>query len=206
VVTLVAPPKRRPEGEVQTFHFSDGTTLCVNYDQDFNPRTEYDNAATMICFHRRYRLGDKHDYKSEDFGGWDELRERLEADFEPVFIAPLYLYDHGGLSISTGDFHDRWDSGPVGFVLVSKEKALEEWGDKNGEVTAHVREMAEKVAKGEVEDYDTHLRGENYHIAFYDADGKLKDCCGGILGRDHVPEAVNDVAGEEYAKVMEEKW
>jgi len=27
-----------------------------------NPRTDYDQLATMVCFHRRYTLGDDHDF------------------------------------------------------------------------------------------------------------------------------------------------
>lgn len=45
--------------------------LTVRLEQDTdasNPRTEYDNLGTMVCFHSRYDLGDKHEYKTpEDF-------------------------------------------------------------------------------------------------------------------------------------------
>mgnify|MGYP003341339394 FL=1 len=29
-------------------------------DNGYNPRTEWDNVTTMLCFHKRYNLGDKH--------------------------------------------------------------------------------------------------------------------------------------------------
>ena len=35
-----------------------------------------------------------------------------------VAILPLYLYDHSGLTMSTNDFGDRWDSGCVGFIYM----------------------------------------------------------------------------------------
>jgi len=37
----------------------------INFYQDsnpMNPRTDYDQLATMVCFHRRYTLGDDHDF------------------------------------------------------------------------------------------------------------------------------------------------
>ena len=31
-----------------------------------SPRT-WDNLGTMVCFHKRYELGDKTDYRTEDY-------------------------------------------------------------------------------------------------------------------------------------------
>jgi hypothetical protein len=39
------------------------------------------------------------------------------------YVLPLYLYDHGNITMSTGSFHDTWDSGRVGFIYMTKEKA-----------------------------------------------------------------------------------
>lgn len=39
-----------------------GYTIKVEYDQDpCNPRTEWDSAGTMVCWHSRYNLGDMED-------------------------------------------------------------------------------------------------------------------------------------------------
>ena len=36
-----------------------GYTINIDYDEDpMNPRTDWDNAAVMVCWHRRYNLGD----------------------------------------------------------------------------------------------------------------------------------------------------
>ena len=68
----------KPKDLVERFKTSDGGTFDIVHDSDpLNPRTEFDNITKMICFHRRYNLGDKHDYKTSDFNGWDELEERL---------------------------------------------------------------------------------------------------------------------------------
>ena len=32
-----------------------------------NPLEDCDHEERMVCFHRRYRLGDKHDYRQGDY-------------------------------------------------------------------------------------------------------------------------------------------
>ena len=70
---------------------------------------------------------------------------------------PLYLMDHSGISISASDFGDRWDSGQVGWIFTSKEKAESlgvEWDEKK------IRESM----TAEVETYNKFLTGEIYGI------------------------------------------
>ena len=49
--------------------------FVVNDDTPENPRTDQDNLGTMVCFHSRYNLGDKHSFNEPD----DFLMEALEA-------------------------------------------------------------------------------------------------------------------------------
>ena len=63
------------------YRLSNGTVLRVYPDENvFESPREWDNFGTMICFHKKYNLGDKHDFKTpEDFTndiinkfyGWD---------------------------------------------------------------------------------------------------------------------------------------
>jgi hypothetical protein len=124
-----------------------------------SPR-EWDNLGTMICFHKRYNLGDKHDYDHNDYDGWDEMEAAIVKNENAGVILPLYLYDHGGITISTSPFSCPWDSGRIGFIFVSKEKMLKEYGGKI--VTMKLKERVEKYLEGEVETYDQYLRGDVY--------------------------------------------
>lgn len=36
-----------------------------------------------------------------------------------VLLMPLYLYDHSGITISTSEFCDPWDSGQIGFIYTN---------------------------------------------------------------------------------------
>lgn len=80
-------------------------TLQILYDEDApNPREDRDNFGTMVCFHRRYNLGDKHDFSEpsdfflslleEKLGDTEAAEEKYESlageiDFE------VYKNRHG---------------------------------------------------------------------------------------------------------------
>ena len=96
---------------------------------------------------------------------------------EKAVILPLYLYDHSGITMSTGSFGCPWDSGQVGIIWVSHEKIREEYG----EVTAETIEKAERCLRGEVEVYDLYLRGNCFGFLVEDDDGEHVDSCGGFL-------------------------
>jgi len=128
-------------------------------DNPFDPR-EDDNLGTMVCFHRRYDLGDKHDLKSGDFGGWADIREHLVEQEEAVVILPLYLYDHSGITMSTVrnyPFNDRWDSMTVGFIYASRDTILKEYGVKR--ISKQLKDKVERLLDGEVGTYDDYLTG-----------------------------------------------
>jgi hypothetical protein len=127
-----------------------------------DPRAEWDNLGTMICFHGRHNLGDKHDYSHEDFDGWDDLQNYIEKKLGGVVILPLYLYDHSGITMNTTGFSCSWDSGQVGFIYVSRETLLKEYGGKK--VTTKLKEKVTQWLIGEVETYDQYLTGDVYRF------------------------------------------
>jgi len=191
--------------------------LDVIYDETARSPREWSNLGKMICFHGRYDLGDKHDYKSpEDFfldllddshdelvanDGFtsrlyyfwkqvivddgdlvddlaiqflgimeDETYPKLGDEFpaarfgrmiaeansvwideflddakegelqdildslDKYIILPLFLYDHSGITMSTGPFSCPWDSGQVGWIYASKQKFIDETGYSEAEL------------------------------------------------------------------------
>ena len=135
--------------------------LRVYYDDcgAFDPR-EDDNLSVMVCFHKKYKLGDDHDYKADDFDSWDEMEKKITGDEDPLIIKPLYLYDHSGITIKTSPFGDRWDSGQVGFVYVRKQDVRDNFFIKRcGQA---IKERADVLLEGEVEMYDKYIRGDAY--------------------------------------------
>lgn len=164
-------------------------TYTLEIEQDNypdNPRS-WDNLGTMVCFHNRYNLGDKHDYQSENYDGWDDLRNTLLANEDVHTILPLYLYDHSGITISTKPFSCHWDSGKIGFIFISKDKVKKEGIDES---------KVEDYLKSEVETYDHYLTGEVYQYKLYEVEEcslghdhrKLVESCGGFYDEDNCRE------------------
>lgn len=155
-----------------------GYRLTVGYDDfDSNPREEFEPLATMLCFHRNYRLGDKNPYKESQFSSWDEFLAQIKEDYgELAIVQPLYLYDHSVQSISTESWvgrahHAEWDSGMVGFVFITKEKVKDEYGEGPDALA-----KAQKYLDGEVKLYDLYLRNEVYSFTLEKLD--TCGCCG----------------------------
>jgi hypothetical protein len=146
-----------------------GFHISIRYDRDpENPRKAWDNAATMVCFHGRYDLGDEdHDYSNPA-----ESIEGICTDEN--YWLPLYLYDHSGITISTSPFSCPWDSGQVGFIYITKKKAAEEWTRNDGETDEQYKERVEGYLRGEVETYDNYLTGSvyGYVLSTVDPDGE----------------------------------
>jgi hypothetical protein len=116
-----------------------------------NPRRDYDNLGSMVCWHPRYTLGDEQISR-------DNAQETYDALPETAEVLPLFLYEHGGITMNTNGFSCPWDSGQVGFIYVTAEEMIKEYGDDSEETRENVR----NYLKGEVELYDMYLRGDVY--------------------------------------------
>lgn len=137
-----------------------GLTLTVFEDDVEDPREYYKdtNVTNMVCFHRRYQLGDEHNFKTpSDFNEWyKENKDKVAC------IMPLYLLDHSGLAISTHDFMDPWDSGQVGYIYILKDTLKKHnMADDIGSY-----DVCRTMIETEVEEYDRWLRGIPQYYAF----------------------------------------
>jgi len=135
--------------------FKKGNKVLEVY-QDESPESprEWDNLGRMICFHNKYNLGDKTDFKDSDFKNWEEMSTHLVNTEKAVVLLPLYLYDHSGITIATTPFRCKWDSGQVGFIYCTKED-LEEAGIEQ-------ESKAKDILIGEVKNYDSYISGGVY--------------------------------------------
>lgn len=135
----------------------------------------------------RFRHGPKTEERAVD----DAM---LKVISEKYIMLPLYLYDHSSLAMSTESFrgralHAEWDSGQVGWIYVSKEDALKEFGGEK--MTGALRKKAEDLMRSEVAAYDSYLRGECYGFELY-KNGELTDSCWGFMG--NLNEVCKDMA------------
>lgn len=61
---------------------------------------------------------------------WEDERLLLVKDnvLEVMWIKPLYMLDHSGLTLSLSSFKNPWDSGQLGFLYVTKQNMKEYFG------------------------------------------------------------------------------
>ena len=181
-----------------------------------NPR-ENDNFGMMECFHNKYKLGDRTEHSSKDFGGWGQLAEHLKAEHGAEIILPLYLYDHSGLRMKVGSFqgllpqgHAEFDSGQVGFIYATKADILGNWNVK--QLSKALLKKAEERLTAEVTEYDLYLSGQVYgYQIFKDApapkcptcghvgEPEELDSCWGCFGYDYAVKTAREAA-ERIAK------
>lgn len=112
---------------IETFEVN-GYTVEIKQDEGYESPREWDNVGIMVCFHRRYDLGDdkedvkvklvrgavrgKHGYTPVRVDGYEYdlgevlndphlFRSWIERKPHEVALAiPLYLYDHSCLALS----------------------------------------------------------------------------------------------------------
>lgn len=163
---------------------TDGRKLRLVIDQDQFPEDprSWDNIGTILCCHPEYQLlGDcNNNTETEEqlaeicrkYGKSDEEIDEMTFAEEVQFILnqddvcglPLWLYDHSGISISTGRVCP-WDSSFVGLIFVEKDFYLaqtclkDEYGWKA---------KAKKTLEGEVETYRDFLEGNVYQWTLYE--------------------------------------
>ena len=157
------------------------SNYLIEVIQDESPESprEWDNLGTMICFHPRYNLGDKHDYSRINYNSFEEERKDIKKKENACVMLPLYLYDHSGITMKTSPFGCGFDSGQVGWIVVSKEQVRKEYNVKR--INKELIEKVTKVLEGEVETYDQYLTGDVYGYRI----SKVTEC---ELGHEHKEE------------------
>lgn len=174
--------------------------IIIDDSADSPRHFDGENITKMVCFHRRYNLGDKTNYKNEDFEEWSSLKKMILQEEKAVIIKPLYLLDHSGLSIKTSPFSCQWDSGIVGYVYIPRGNI-----DKLGIIDPS-EEKLEEALDAEVKIYNNYLQGEVFGFRVYDyEDGEELDSRWGFYG-DHITsgifEAICDSLNKREAKEL----
>lgn len=158
-----------------------GHHINIYYDDNAgSPREIYDNLGTLYTAHRRYR-------PEKEFDGHfdiDKVFEGRIGNFRESFLKeyialPVYLYDHGGITVSTLPFSCPWDSGFFGIIAVSLDKVRKEYGWKH--ITASRRKRIEGYLQNEIKALDDYYTGKvfGYRITpEYDNVNELESCWG----------------------------
>jgi len=162
---------------MEAIHTEDYKGYTINIYPDVDPISPREDPyfSKIICWHKRYNLGDrnlkdsysdlKHCYLKDltDYcDNWEAVEKVLIKEFKAYIIMPLFLYDHGGISLRTYSHgqYACWDGGYVGFIYVTKEDILKEYNVKT--ISKKLKEKIIKRLEHEVEAYSDYLNGNVY--------------------------------------------
>lgn len=173
-----------------------GLTVAIYHDEDCESPRENDNLGTIATWHRRYNLG--------DVQPTIDPREYQAGLPKGSIVLPVYMYEHGGIALSTGrtgQFGDPWDSGQLGIIHIAPDKVRSEFQCKR--ITAKVRDQVIDGLMAEVEEYSRYVSGECYGYVISSPDDDCIDSCWGFIGYEYVQQEARSAA-EYEAKSREE--
>ena len=158
-----------------------GYNIEIHHDETpMDPRKDWDNIGKMYCWHRSYNLGDKHNYENLD---------DIKADHSDILlILPIFMYDHSGITISHGAFSCQWDSGQIGWHIVTKSGIKAMCGDDDKYYT---EAKCKEYLEGELKTYDHYVTGAVYG---YNIEGVEDGALFGFYGYDHEESGLMDEA------------
>ena len=155
------------------------------------PRENSDYLSKMVIHYKGYILPCEDDLTEE------EMQEILNS--EDFFALPLFIYEHGGLALSTSS-QCQWDSSCVGIIYLSIDTV-----QQNG------IEDPMKLLNDEIQEYDDYLKGnvfgiiisekyKNITIPYYqniadkicNSDWEEIDSCYGFIGEDYAIQEHNE--------------
>jgi hypothetical protein len=192
----------------------DGLRVTVYYDEDggaSNPR-ENENIARIYGRTSRYNVGDGEPPADEqdalDRGGLRLLARYLRMSKGVVALRAVNVYDHSGVSYSTGPIENAgrsgWDSYTAGYAYVTRE-AWDETGRSDDPTAPYVTDErddasmvrtlagltnAEAMIEYEVREFGQWANGEVYGYVVERAHCDAADCphdeevesCWGFIG------------------------
>lgn len=160
---------------------------CI--DEYDNPR-ESEPIGTMVCFGQNHGLGDKHNYNSEDYSGWEAMQLQIRKDHNVIEIRPLYIYDHSGITISHTPFSCRWDSCQIGWHFLAAADYKKAMLIKR--ISKEAKERTSEILDIELKNYDDYIRGEVYWVEI--TGPNMDESCHGFLGDDFEVSGLLDFA------------
>jgi hypothetical protein len=176
-----------------------GLTLTIEYDDytNYNPREENNNLGKMLCWHRKYDIGDDNPYDSPvEFWENKELQEEIFA------LRKVYMLHHGGVIVSDAPFAcdpNGRDSGIVGIVYAAKDEVVQRYGELNDEI----KELVIQDLSQEIADYNDYLNPNYRSYVIEGLDGEILESCGGF-GYDEELELLQDMKrSSQYAGLFD---
>lgn len=157
-------------------------TVQVQYSEyPVDSPRDWDNAWKFMFAHKRYYMPNETDLSFDDYSSWKELETDLKKQY--LHIVPVWMFDHSGLSFGIGDKPCPWDSGQVGFALLSKED-INNFGLEDFSYDKLVDLLIE-----DLEVFGQYMNGTSYEYQILDEHGNVIDSCTGYYKLEYAMES-----------------
>lgn len=154
-------------------------TLEIYYDIMAPSPRSWGNFGTIVQGKSKYKVGD---IEVESLSEWFD-------DNKDLYKLPVFFLSHGGLTISTKSFNDRFDSGLLGYIFVKDNEGLSS-------------DIVSKILENEIAILNEYLQGNVFGYQIKDGD-EVIDSLAGIIGVDELYYHLNEYSKEEIDKIIE---
>jgi hypothetical protein len=190
---------------METYTLGNKTLEIIQDEHPESPRS-WDNLGTFAFSHKRYHFGDEKKFEKLIGSKSPEAIQKF-AMRKDVISLPVFMYDHSGTTFRSSragrnPFHCPWDSGLIGWVVVTKKQVREEYKWK-----VLTKARIEKILtylEGEVETYDQFSTGDTYGFRILE-NGEETDSCWGFYGSDVRTNGILDHIGDEWKTLFPTK-
>ena len=153
--------------------------LEVYYDVTADSPRSFGNFGTIVQGKSKYKVGD---IEVESLSEWFDNNKN-------VYKLPVYFYSHGGLTISTKPFNDRFDSGLLGYIFVKYDENLS-------------YDIIAGILENEIAILNEYLQGNVFGYQIKEGE-EVIDGLAGIIGIDELYYHLEEYSIEEIDKLIE---
>ena len=153
--------------------------LEIYYDVMASSPRSWGNFGTIVQGKSKYKVGD---VEVESLSEWFD-------DNKDLYKLPVYFLSHGGLTISTKPFNDRFDSGLLGYIFVKYDENLS-------------YDIIAGILENEIIILNEYLQGNVFGYQIKDGD-EVIDSLAGIIGIDELYYHLEEFPREEIDKLIE---
>lgn len=184
--------------------------LKIKQDSDSESPREWSNLGSFYTTKNNRYI--KREIEIEEFEFGSDADSDIERLSKLGYIAiPVSIYDHSGWTVFTGVAND-WDSGCIGFYVVSREKIREDFECKR--ISKKLLTRVKNIMESEIKLFDRYAQGEVWGFEIT-KDGEFFDSCWGFYEQDkfedfrkhleeYFPAEVN-ISKEEFEQAWENR-
>lgn len=176
--------------------------LKIKQDSDPESPREWSNLGSFYTTKNNRYIRceiEIYDYeRDEAFEFGSDAGSDIERLSKLGYIAiPISIYDHSGWTVFSG-VANGWDSGCIGFYVVSREKIREDFKCKR--ISKKLLTRVKNIMESEIKTFDRYIQGDVWGFEIT-KDGEFFDSCWGFYEQDKFEDFRDDMMSNFPAEV-----